>query len=83
MNNEPAIALDRLRVVRGGRLVLDDVSFEVPRGSVTGLLGPSGCGKSTLMRARRRASRWWPAATVQVLGPAGRVAARCAAGSAT
>ena len=28
-----------------------DVSFEVARGSVTGLLGPSGCGKSSLMRA--------------------------------
>ncbi len=51
MNNHPAIVLDRLRVVRGGRLVLDDVSLEVARGSVTGLLGPSGCGKSTLMRS--------------------------------
>jgi ABC-2 type transport system ATP-binding protein len=38
-------------VRRGGRLVLRDVSFEVPRGSVTGLLGPSGCGKTTLMRS--------------------------------
>ena len=32
-------------------MVLRDVSFEVPRGSVTGLLGPSGCGKTTLMRS--------------------------------
>jgi ABC-2 type transport system ATP-binding protein len=51
MNNSPAIVLDRLRVLRGGRVVLDDVSLEVARGSVTGLLGPSGCGKSTLMRS--------------------------------
>ena len=54
LNNDPAqgpaVALDGLRVVRGGRVVLDDVSVEVARGSVTGLLGPSGCGKSTLMR---------------------------------
>jgi ABC-2 type transport system ATP-binding protein len=50
-NDGPAIALDRLRVVRGGRVALDDVSLEVPRGSVTGLLGPSGGGKSTMMRA--------------------------------
>ncbi|MFJ8742568.1 ABC transporter ATP-binding protein [Embleya sp. NPDC127516] len=48
---EDAIRAEGLRIVRGGRVVLDDVSFVVPRGSVTGLLGPSGCGKSTLMRA--------------------------------
>jgi sn-glycerol 3-phosphate transport system ATP-binding protein len=29
---------------------LDDVSFDVPMGSLTVLLGPSGCGKSTLLR---------------------------------
>jgi ABC-2 type transport system ATP-binding protein len=46
-----AIAVDGLRVVRSGRLVLDDLRFTVPTGSVTGLLGPSGCGKTTLMRA--------------------------------
>jgi ABC-2 type transport system ATP-binding protein len=51
MHATPAIAARGLRVVRGGRLVLDDVSLEVPRGSITGLLGPSGCGKTTLMRA--------------------------------
>ena len=29
---------------------LDDVSVEIPRGSVYGLLGPNGAGKSTLIR---------------------------------
>ncbi len=46
-----AVDVTGLQVRRGGRLVIRDVSFEVPRGSVTGLLGPSGCGKTTLMRA--------------------------------
>ena len=40
---------------RGGRhrpptLVLDDLSFEVARGSIVGLLGPNGSGKTTLLR---------------------------------
>jgi ABC-2 type transport system ATP-binding protein len=47
----PAIEAAGLRVVRGGRTVLDDLSFTIPPGRITGLLGPSGCGKSTLMRA--------------------------------
>jgi ABC-2 type transport system ATP-binding protein len=38
-------------VSRGGAEVLHGLTFQVPRGQVTGLLGPSGCGKTTLMRA--------------------------------
>ena len=46
-----AVAVDRLRVVRGGTLVLPGLSARVEPGRVTGLLGPSGSGKSTLLRA--------------------------------
>nr|WP_225311762.1 ABC transporter ATP-binding protein [Microbispora cellulosiformans] len=48
---DPAVAVRGLRVSRGGAEVLHGLTFEVPRGQVTGLLGPSGCGKTTLMRA--------------------------------
>ena len=51
MTGPTAIVVDGLRVKRGGRAVLRDLSFAVASGSVTGLLGPSGCGKTTLMRA--------------------------------
>jgi ABC-2 type transport system ATP-binding protein len=46
-----AIEIERLRVRRGGMLVLDGLTLDVAAGSVTGLLGPSGSGKSTLIRS--------------------------------
>ena len=46
-----AVRVAGLRVTRSGREVLHDLSFDIVRGSVTGLIGPSGCGKTTLMRA--------------------------------
>ncbi|MFP3964257.1 ABC transporter ATP-binding protein [Actinomadura fulvescens] len=52
MSSGPAaVSVRDLTVVRGGREVLHGLTFDVPRGSVVGLLGPSGCGKTTLMRA--------------------------------
>jgi ABC-2 type transport system ATP-binding protein len=79
----PAVVVRDLRVVRGGRVVLDDVSFEVVRGSVTGLLGPSGCGKSTLMRSIVGV-QVVAGGTVEVLGlPAGSKALRRSVGYVT
>jgi ABC-2 type transport system ATP-binding protein len=47
---EPAIDIKNLRVVRGKRVAIHDLSVQIARGTITGLLGPSGCGKTTLMR---------------------------------
>jgi ABC-2 type transport system ATP-binding protein len=46
-----AIDLTHVRIDRGGRTIIPDLSLSVPRGSVFGLVGPSGSGKTTVMRA--------------------------------
>lgn len=72
----PAIRVDGLRVVRGGRTVIADLSLAIPPGQVVGLLGPSGCGKSTLMRSIIGVQRV-AGGTIEVLGlPAGSAALR-------
>ena len=45
-----AIRIESLsKLYEGGKLALDEVSFDVPRGQIFGLLGPNGAGKSTLI----------------------------------
>lgn len=46
----PAIEVDRLIKRYGGRLAVNELSFTVPAGGVTGFVGPNGAGKSTTMR---------------------------------
>jgi ABC-2 type transport system ATP-binding protein len=48
---EAVIRVRDLRVRRGGKTVLPDVSLDVRGGVVTGVLGPSGSGKTTLLRS--------------------------------
>lgn len=44
------ITVDGLSKRYDGRLVVDDLSFEVQAGRVTGFVGPNGAGKSSTMR---------------------------------
>lgn len=50
MNAQKAIVAANLTVVKQKRPILDDVSFELKKGKLIGLIGPSGSGKTTLMR---------------------------------
>jgi len=46
----PHITVDDLRVGWGTRVLMENVTFDVKRGSVFAILGGSGSGKSTLLR---------------------------------
>jgi len=73
---QTAIEIRGLVVDRGGRRVLRGLDFDVPRGTVTGLLGPSGSGKTTLMRCVVGVQKM-VSGTVTVLGePAGTASLR-------
>jgi len=72
----PPVTVRDLRVMRGGRPVLDGIGFTLQPGVVTGLLGPSGSGKTTLMRSLLGVQAN-VSGTVEVLGlPAGAAALR-------
>ncbi len=45
-----SLFIKNLCVSLDGSLTLDNISLEVPAGSLFTLLGPSGCGKSTLLK---------------------------------
>jgi iron complex transport system ATP-binding protein len=50
----PLIEFERVSVMRGGNLVLHDVSLRIEAGEHVAILGPNGCGKSTLIKTIAR-----------------------------
>lgn len=48
--SRPAVDVQRLNKRLGGKVVLDQVHFQVPAQCICGLLGPNGAGKTTLLR---------------------------------
>ena len=47
---EKVIEVEGLRKVFGDRLLFEDVTFNVPKGAIVGIVGANGMGKSTLFR---------------------------------
>ena len=52
----PKLAVRGLSLSRGGKPVLDEISFELAAGELLVVIGPSGSGKSSLLRCLNRLS---------------------------
>ena len=44
------LKLDRIRKEFSGKVAVDDLSLEVPKGVIYGIIGPNGAGKTTTIR---------------------------------
>ena len=47
---DKVVEVTNLRKSYGDRLLIDDLTFSVPKGAIVGIIGPNGAGKSTLFR---------------------------------
>jgi ABC-2 type transport system ATP-binding protein len=53
----PAIAVEKLVKIYKRGVAVDGITFNLPAGSVTGLLGGNGAGKTTTIAMRGRCRR--------------------------
>ena len=47
---DKVIEVEHLKKSYGDRVLIDDMTFTVPKGAIVGIIGPNGAGKSTLFR---------------------------------
>ncbi|HEY0207587.1 energy-dependent translational throttle protein EttA [Acerihabitans sp.] len=47
---DKVLEVENLRKSYGDRLLIDNLSFSIPKGAIVGIIGPNGAGKSTLFR---------------------------------
>jgi len=47
---EVVVEAEGLRKAYADRLLIDDLTFQLPRGGIVGVIGPNGAGKTTLLR---------------------------------
>jgi energy-dependent translational throttle protein EttA len=69
---ELVISVQGLRKGYGERLLIDNLTFDLPRGGIVGIIGPNGAGKTTLFRMLTGAEQ--PDAGEIRLGPSVRLA---------
>src|SRR5215475_6399530 len=69
---ELVISVEGLRKGYGERLLIDNLSFNLPRGGIVGIIGPNGAGKTTLFRMLTGAEQ--PDAGEIRIGPSVRLA---------
>jgi ABC-2 type transport system ATP-binding protein len=50
MSSEPIISLKNVSKRIGRNTIIEDLSFDVPKGEIFGFLGPNGAGKTTTIR---------------------------------
>ena len=53
----PRLAAENIRLAYDERVIVDDLSIDIPDGQITAVVGANACGKSTLLRALARLLR--------------------------